>query len=103
MYARFRRPTLPPAIRHHRPFQVGILLLACLVCFGVAMAASTLVWEGRSSYVTITVAPGDTLWEIAEGRYPEADIRSKVDQIQRANGLRDPVVQPGEQLQVPTR
>ena len=53
-------------------------------------------------YEMATVRPGDTLWAIAAERYPNADVRQKVDEIERTNGLSSPVIQPGESLRVPT-
>lgn len=50
---------------------------------------------------TVTVAPGQTLWSIAAQRYPAADTRAKVIEIERLNGLGGPDLQVGEQLKVP--
>jgi LysM repeat protein len=52
---------------------------------------------------TVRVEAQDTVWGIAERRYPEADTRAKVDEILRLNGRRDPVIHPGETLKVPSR
>ena len=51
---------------------------------------------------TVVVQPGDTLWAIAADRYPNADTRDRVDEIERANGLGDAFIQPGQSLRVPT-
>ncbi|MEW6637786.1 MAG: LysM peptidoglycan-binding domain-containing protein [Actinomycetota bacterium] len=49
-----------------------------------------------------TVAPGDTLWEIATEHYPPAeDPRMKVEEIRRHNGLEGYAVQPGTRLLLP--
>ena len=50
---------------------------------------------------TVTVGPGQTLWAIAAERYPDADTRAKVVDIERLNGLSGPDLQVGEQLKVP--
>jgi LysM repeat protein len=50
---------------------------------------------------TVTVSPGQTLWQIAAERYPDADTRAKVVEIERLNGLAGPGLQVGEQLKVP--
>ena len=41
-------------------------------------------------------------WAIAAERYPNADTREKVDEIEHANGLNNPVIRPGQILKVPT-
>jgi LysM repeat protein len=68
--------------------------------------ASFLVIHGAAAAEpadTVRVEAGDTVWGIAERRYPTADPRVKVDEIMRLNGRRDPVVHPGESLRVPRR
>jgi nucleoid-associated protein YgaU len=77
---------------------VGMAAFGLLV-FGMAHAV-----QGSSpgAYESVTVRPGDTLWTIAAVRYPNADTREKVDEIERANGLRDPSIQPGQNLRVPS-
>ena len=54
-------------------------------------------------YSTVTVGQGETVWSIAADRYPHSDARAKVDEILKANGLRQPIVYPGEQLKVPNQ
>jgi nucleoid-associated protein YgaU len=56
---------------------------------------------GGGAYQTMTVAPGDTLWTIAVSRYPDADPRRKVGEIERANGLAGPAIEPGQRLRLP--
>jgi LysM repeat protein len=50
---------------------------------------------------TVVVQPGDTLWGIAAGRYPGDDIRVRIDEIERLNGLHGPQIAVGEVLQLP--
>lgn len=56
---------------------------------------------GGGAYQTVTVAPGDTLWTIAANHYPDADPRQKVGEIERANGLAGPAIEPGQRLKLP--
>ncbi len=76
---------------------LGLAALAMLM-LGLARAVAG---DAPSAYENIKVTPGETLWSIAAHRYPDADTRQKVDQIERANGLGGPVIQPGETLKVP--
>lgn len=46
------------------------------------------------------VRPADTLWSIAAARYP-GDPRAGVYELERRNGLRGAVIQPGQVLVLP--
>ena len=107
MYAYAPRPTPLTAIRSRRPVagwrvttRRALLLLAAFV-LTVVFTAQVARGSEVGGYVQTTVRPGDTVWSIAEARYPGADTRQRVDQILRANGLKSPVLYPGEHLQVP--
>jgi nucleoid-associated protein YgaU len=50
---------------------------------------------------TVVVQPGDTLWDIAAARYPGDDVRVRIDEIERLNGLHGPTIEVGETLQLP--
>lgn len=79
------------------------------VAAGVAAGALLLVGLAHAvqgsppgAYDRVVVQPGDTLWVIAAERYPDADVRDKVGEIELVNGLHDPVIHPGQTLRVPT-
>jgi nucleoid-associated protein YgaU len=55
--------------------------------------------EGRATHYV--VRPGDSLWRIAERRYPGSDPREAVYRIEHANGLRGALVQAGRRLVLP--
>jgi LysM repeat protein len=57
--------------------------------------------DARQVNATVVVQPGDTLWGIAAARYPADDVRVRVDEIERLNGLRSPNIEVGETLQLP--
>lgn len=50
---------------------------------------------------TVVVQPGDTLWSIAATRYPADDVRVRVEDIERANGLSSPLIEVGQTLRLP--
>ena len=50
---------------------------------------------------TVVVQPGDTLWSIAAAAYPSDDVRVRIDEIERLNGLHSPQIDVGEALQLP--
>jgi nucleoid-associated protein YgaU len=76
----------------------AVLLLALSVSLWLAIVA-----HGGSAVQdsTVVVQPGDTLWSIAAQRYPTDDVRGRVDEIERANGLQGPVIEAGEILKLP--
>lgn len=78
---------------------VGAAFLAVLLGVGFAHAVQG---SAPTGYEVVGVAPGDTLWDLAARRYPNADVREKVDEIERANGLDGAVIHPGEMLKVPS-
>jgi LysM repeat protein len=78
----------------------ALLALAYASAAGVGPAAGD---GGPVRYDTVTVAPGDTLWAIATRHYPDADAREKVGEIEQANGLSGPIIEPGQRLKLPTR
>jgi len=78
----------------------AVLLLALSVSVGLAFGAHG--GSAAAEDATVVVQPGDTLWSIAAEHYPSADIRARVEAIERANGLHSPVIQIGETLRLPS-
>ena len=97
-YWRFEagRPARRAAVRA-RQAAIGIGA-ALVIVFGLS---KTVAGAGPTGYTTYRVEAGDTLWSIAADRYPGADVREGVGEIERLNGLDSPVIVPGEELKVP--
>ncbi|WP_405217282.1 hypothetical protein [Agrococcus sp. Ld7] len=81
-----------------------VLAVASLAGVGVlgdalagAVASST---TGSASFETVTVMPGQSLWQIAQAVAPEADPRDVIAEIEMLNGINGSI-QPGEQLAIP--
>ncbi|MCR8670353.1 LysM domain-containing protein [Agrococcus sp. HG114] len=64
-----------------------------------AVAAST---AHSAEFETITVVPGQSLWQIAQSIAPEADPRDVVAEIEMLNGIAG-AIQPGERLAIPAQ
>jgi hypothetical protein len=75
-----------------------VTVLATLALFAWAVAARPLGAHGQKAYYR--VRPYDTVWTIASAHYA-GDVRDAVWRIERANRLRDALVQPGEVLLLP--
>lgn len=72
---------------------------------GLLLAGSTfaVVAHGSSPApeTRVVVQPGDTLWSIAAERYPSDDVRERVQDIERENGLQGPTIEVGQTLVLP--
>ena len=78
------------------------LLVAALIVLASWGLARVALGGTAPATITVVVQPGDSLWSIAQTRYPGADTRERVDAIERLNGLGSPVIAAGETLQLPT-
>ena len=54
-----------------------------------------------SSFVTVTVAPGETLWSLANRLSSGADVRSLVSEILSVNSLASVDLSAGQKLRIP--
>ncbi len=92
-----RSASRPGGVRHLGRWLlvIGLIVLASWALARVALGGTAPVMT------TVVVQPGDSLWSIAEARYPGADTRERVDAIERLNGFSGPVIVAGETLQLP--
>jgi len=81
------------------PLVVAAALL-CAVLFFVLLARAVYVGTSVCGQ-QITVQPCQTLWSIAGERYPDDDVRTRIDQIIDANHLQGAQVYAGETLILP--
>jgi LysM repeat protein len=73
-----------------------------LAALGASVALAVVAHGGSAGVdATIVVQPGDTLWSIAAERYPADDVRARVLDIEQANGLSGPSLDPGQTLRLP--
>jgi len=87
-----------------------VLVLALAVVAAIAMtlaAGSAATGEGGDpgAVEVVTVAPGDTLWDIASdvaAHTGEGDVREVMEHIQQLNTLDSSMVYVGQQLRVPS-
>src|SRR3954447_6498173 len=77
-----------------------VLLLLVLAGFTVGRVSSQAAGPAKP-LPTVTVAPGETLWQIAARVAPHADRRALVMQLETLNHLRDGRVVAGQQLRLP--
>lgn len=79
----------------------AVIVLSIAVLGGGAALASRDAGAGPGAFTTVTVAPGDSLWSIAEEVAPERDPRDVVDAIVRLNALDGAGVRAGQTLSIP--
>ena len=56
-----------------------------------------------NSYVTVTVANGESIWSIARSLNSDGDLRALVDQIVKVNSLASADIAAGTKIRVPLR
>lgn len=79
-----------------------ILLLIGMLFLLIGGVLTPEVKADQTTYKIITVQQGDNLWNLAkQSAPPEADIRDVVDEIMELNHLSDPIIYPGQSLQLP--
>lgn len=79
----------------------AVFALVFAVMSGGAAIASRDAGAPAGTFTTITVAPGDSLWSIAEEVAPSDDPRDVVDEIVRLNALDSAEVWAGQRLSIP--
>lgn len=81
-----------------------VLSLAVVLAsvFGFSAGAGTNSAVGEpTSFIEVTVAPGDTLWSLASRMAGGADVRSMVDEIASVNALASADLQAGQKVRIP--
>jgi LysM repeat protein len=81
-----------------------VLSLAVVLAsvFGLSAGAGTSDSVGApTSFIEVTVAPGDTLWSLASRIAGGGDVRALVDEIASVNALASADVQAGQKVRIP--
>jgi nucleoid-associated protein YgaU len=98
--SRYYAPAVPP--RRAARIKAGRVLVVFAVLSVVGVRAA--YGGGRTGTEHFTVHSGQTVWSIAQARYPEDDTRARVADIVRLNhlgGAQD--IYPGQDLLVPAQ
>jgi hypothetical protein len=97
-------PSLPRLGRRGRLARFLVVLSLTVVLgagFAMRAGAGVSLHHAPQSYVSMIVAPGETLWSIASVAAGTGDVRAMVDEIISVNSLSTPDVSPGQSLRVP--
>ena len=98
-------PSLPRLGRRSRLARFLVVLSLTVVLgagFAMKAGAGVSVHSAPASYMTVVVAPGETLWSIASVAAGRGDVRAMVDQIMSINSLSVPDLAAGQSLRVPS-
>ncbi len=107
--ARAGQPTSRPAAGSARLTRRGRLLLVLtvsallLAAFSLGRVSTSAVTSPPPQPAQITVASGETLWDVATRIAPDHDPRQIVAQLERLNHLSGPQLVAGQVLLVPRR
>ena len=93
-------------VRLTRRCRLVVFLTSLFLVLGVAiMLAGGAVGTGSAGEPIpteiVTVAPGDTLWDIASDIATDGDVRSAMNEIERLNALESTGLAAGQKLRVP--
>ena len=85
-----------------RTFVVLSLAVVLASVFGLKAGAGTTDAVGApTSFIEVTVAPGDTLWSLAARMADGSDVRAMVDEISTVNSLASAELQAGQKVRIP--
>ena len=83
---------------------IAVPLAVAAVLGGIgAVGATATDRQSSTSFSYVTVAPGESLWQLATQVAPNADPRDVVDQITDLNSLTSGVIQPGQRIAIPAQ
>ena len=107
---RVNQSTAPSGIRLNRRGRLArtfvVLSFAVVLAslFGLKAGAGTTDAVGApTSFIEVTVAPGDTLWSLAARMADGSDVRAMVDEISTVNSLESAELQAGQKVRIPLR
>ena len=83
---------------HHLGRWAAVMVALIVLGMGLSKVA---LGDSKPIVTSVVVQPGDTLWGIAAATYPGDDVRVRIDEIERLNGLHSPQIEVGEVLQLP--
>ncbi|PYY57820.1 hypothetical protein DEJ17_08960 [Curtobacterium sp. MCSS17_011] len=70
---------------------------------GQASAGDATAGGARTQFETVTIQPGETLWQLAEQTAPNSDPRDFVQDVVSLNALDGSALQAGEEIAIPTK
>jgi LysM repeat protein len=101
---------LPSGVRLNRRGRLArtLVVLSLAIVLGSVVSAKAGAGtdsapQAAASYITVTVAPGDTVWSLANRLAAGGDLRSMVSEIISVNSLSSVDVAAGQKLRIPLK
>lgn len=85
---------------------IGVLAIMFAVTFTASLTLNSFskpIESSASNYIKVAVAPGDTLWNIAELYHTEGDIRNYIIEIKKINDLKNGNILVDQMLYIPIK
>jgi LysM repeat protein len=102
--------TVPSGIRLNRRGRLARTFVVLSLAIVMASVVSAKAGAGQDvapakagSFITVTVAPGDTVWSLANRLAAGGDVRSLVSEIISVNSLDSVDVETGQKLRIPLK
>jgi LysM repeat protein len=102
--------TVPSGIRLNRRGRLARTFVVLSLAIVMASVVSAKAGAGQDvapakagSFITVTVAPGDTVWSLANRLAAGGDVRSLVSEIISVNSLDSVDVATGQKLRIPLK
>ncbi len=80
---------------------LSLAIVAASVAGGAAGASTSEKTQSSKQFITITVAPGETLWTLANRISGGAGVQSLISEIVEVNNLDSVDVAAGDQIRIP--
>ena len=85
-----------------------VLVLSLAIVLGSVVSAKAgagtdIAPKAASSFITVTVAPGETVWSLANRLAAGSDVRSLVSEIISVNSLASVDLSAGQKLRIPLK
>jgi LysM repeat protein len=101
---------VPSGIRLNRRGRLARTFVVLSLAIVMASVVSAKAGAGQDvapvkvgSFITVTVAPGDTVWSLANRLAAGGDVRSLVSEIISVNSLASVDVETGQKLRIPLK
>ena len=89
-------------ITNKKRFTAFLAIVLILTCCGFSSVKSYVSGGSQVEWISVFVAPGDTLWNIAAANNPgNRDLRTLVHEIKKYNGLSSNTIHAGDKLVIP--
>ena len=89
-------------ITNRKRFTLFFIMMLLIVCCGFSSVSSYVSGNDGLPIISVFVAPGDTLWDIAISNNPNhKDVRKLIYEIKQVNHLSTTTIHVGDEIIIP--